>query len=102
MGLSQCYFNTEFTHKTKYTSKCLNRGSTAAEATKDVLEVQLPKLQSLMNSGDLHVDNIDVFCEKGVFDVSQTRQILKAGKNMGLAINFHGEELNRLNSVEVS
>ena len=77
------------------------RGSTPEEATKDVLEVQLPRIQSLMESGELHVDNIDVFCEKGVFDVAQTRRILEAGKRLGLAINFHGEELNRLHSAEV-
>ncbi len=55
-----------------------------------------------MDKGELHVDNIDVFCEKGVFDVEQTRQILQAGKDNGLAINFHGEEIHRLNSAEVS
>lgn len=54
-----------------------------------------------MDSGKLHVDNIDVFCEKGVFELSDTEKILKAGKKIGLAINFHAEELNQLNSVEV-
>ena len=55
-----------------------------------------------MASGELHVDNIDVFCEKGVFELSDTEKILRAGRNIGLAINFHGEELNQLHSVEVS
>lgn len=55
-----------------------------------------------MASGELHVDNIDVFCEKGVFDVAQSRRILEAGKSMGLRINFHGEEIYRLNSAEVN
>ena len=55
-----------------------------------------------MQSGELVVDNIDVFCEKGVFDVDQSRRILQAGLDAGLAINFHGEELNRLHSAEVS
>lgn len=54
-----------------------------------------------MDSGELHVDNIDVFCEKNVFELADTEKILKAGKEIGLAINFHAEELNRLNSVEV-
>lgn len=62
---------------------------------------QLPKLKSLMTSGDIHVDNIDVFCEKGVFELEDTEKILKAGKDIGLEINFHAEELNQLNSVEV-
>ena len=54
-----------------------------------------------MTSGELHVDNIDVFCEKGVFELEDTEKILKAGKDIGLEINFHAEELNQLNSVEV-
>jgi imidazolonepropionase-like amidohydrolase len=76
-------------------------GLTAAEATSDIINKQLPSLKSLMSSGELHVDNIDVFCEKGVFELADTEKILKAGKEIGLEINFHAEELNQLNSVEV-
>ena len=54
-----------------------------------------------MDKGTLNVDNIDIFCEKGVFDVEQTKKILEAGKAIGLAANFHGEELNQLGSAEV-
>ena len=54
-----------------------------------------------MKTGDLHVDNIDVFCEKGVFDLEQSRAILKAGKEAGLNVNFHGDELHPLNGAEV-
>jgi imidazolonepropionase len=56
----------------------------------------------LIDRGELSVDNIDVFCEKGVFDVDQSKRILEAGKKIGLNINFHGEELNLLNSAQVS
>ena len=56
----------------------------------------------MIDSGELHVDNIDVFCEKGVFELDDTVKILEAGKKMGLAINFHAEELNQLKSVEVN
>ena len=90
--------------KSKY--KCLpsflSRGKSAEEATNDVIENQLPQIASLMERGELTVHNVDVFCEKGVFDVQQTERILRAGNNIGLASNFHGEELNCLNSVEVS
>ena len=77
------------------------RGRTADEATHDVINVQLPRIQELMSSGALHVNNIDVFCERGVFDVTQSRAILLAGKALGLNLNFHGEELHQLNSAEV-
>ena len=76
---------------------------TSAEATIDVIEHQIPEVIRLNASGELSVENIDVFCEKGVFNIEQTRQILKSGKDQGnLRINFHGEELNYLGSAEVS
>ncbi|XP_071081636.1 probable imidazolonepropionase [Haliotis cracherodii] len=77
------------------------KGRTAAEATDDVIKRQLPAIQKLITSGELHVDNIDVFCEKGVFDVTQSRDILLAGKAAGLQVNFHGDELHCLNSAEM-
>lgn len=78
------------------------RGKTVAEATEDILQVQLPRLKEQMSAGKLRVDNIDVFCEQGVFDLSSTRSILQAGKNLGLNINFHGDELHPMNSAQVS
>ena len=75
---------------------------TADEATADVIDNQLPEVARLNASGQLQVENIDVFCEKEVFDVEQTQKILEAGKREGLRINFHGEELSCLHSAEVS
>ncbi|CAL8323031.1 unnamed protein product [Lota lota] len=77
------------------------RGKTVTEATEDVLRVQLPALQQRITSGDLRVDNIDVFCERGVFDLDATRAILQAGQDMGLHINFHGDELHPMNSAQL-
>ncbi|XP_011489588.1 probable imidazolonepropionase isoform X3 [Oryzias latipes] len=78
------------------------KGRTEAEATADVLQVQLPRLKELMSAGTLQVDNIDVFCERGVFGLSSTHRILQAGRDMGLNINFHGDELHPMNSAQVS
>ncbi|XP_026877601.2 probable imidazolonepropionase [Electrophorus electricus] len=77
------------------------RGKTMEEATEDVLSVQLPAIQKQIAAGNLNVDNIDVFCERGVFDLSATRRILQAGKDMGLNINFHGDELHPMNSAQL-
>ncbi|KAM3859117.1 putative imidazolonepropionase [Diretmus argenteus] len=77
------------------------KGKTVAEATEDILQVQLPRLRERMSAGTLRVDNIDVFCEQGVFDLSSTRSILQAGKDMGLNINFHGDELHPMNSAQL-
>ena len=45
-----------------------HRGSTAEVATQNIIDVQIPALKDLYSSGSLSIDNIDVFCEKGVFD----------------------------------
>lgn len=55
-----------------------------------------------MDKGELQVENIDVFCEEGVFNVEQSRKILQAGKDAGLNINFHGDELHPLDGAKVS
>ncbi len=79
------------------------KGASAAEAMDNVIYEQIPALKREKNAGRLDVmENIDVFCEKGVFAVHQTRKILMAGRQeLNLVINFHAEELNRLNSAEM-
>lgn len=77
------------------------RGKTAIEAADDIISNHLPRLRELRENGELHVDNIDVFCEKGVFDLDTTRRILECGKKMGLQINFHGDELHPMKAAEV-
>ena len=65
------------------------------------MQRQLPALVELQRNGQLHVDSIDVFCEKGVFDVDQSRSILEAGRRAGLRLNFHADELTPLGGAEV-
>ncbi|ROT70704.1 putative imidazolonepropionase isoform X2 [Penaeus vannamei] len=77
------------------------RGMTADEATRSVIKDQIPAVAAAVKSGELKVDSIDVFCEKGVFSVDQTKRILEAGKREGLLINFHAEELHPLKSAEM-
>ncbi|CAI5785762.1 probable imidazolonepropionase [Podarcis lilfordi] len=77
------------------------KGKSAIEATDDIVSIHLPKLKQLELNGEIHIDNIDVFCEKGVFDLPSTRRILQAGKDLGLQINFHGDELHPMKSAEL-
>ncbi|CAL8087188.1 unnamed protein product [Calicophoron daubneyi] len=74
----------------------------AEEFTNLIVSEQIPKLEDSMGNGELHVDNVDVFCEKGVFDISQTSRILDAGKRIGLNINFHADELSALGGAELA
>uniref|UniRef100_H0XB01 Probable imidazolonepropionase n=1 Tax=Otolemur garnettii TaxID=30611 RepID=H0XB01_OTOGA len=77
------------------------KGKTASEAADDIINNHLPKLKELGRRGEIHVDNIDVFCEKGVFDLDATRRILQCGKDAGFQINFHGDELHPMKAAEL-
>ncbi|MBX5326308.1 MAG: imidazolonepropionase [Candidatus Bathyarchaeia archaeon] len=44
----------------------------------------------------------DVFCEKGVFNLEQSRKILQSGKKHGLAPKIHADELSRLGGTELA
>lgn len=46
-----------------------------------------------MDEGVINPEMIDVFCDAGIFEKESTMQILKAGAEIGLAANFHGDEL---------
>ena len=54
-----------------------HRGSTADMVTQNITDVQIPALKDLCSTGSLSIDNIDVFCEKGVFDTDTSRRILR-------------------------
>jgi imidazolonepropionase len=44
----------------------------------------------------------DVFCEKGVFSLEQTRRILAAGKNHGLKPKVHADEMSLVGGAELA
>lgn len=77
------------------------KGMSESDATKDVIERQIPAIVNAIKNGDVVVDSIDVFCEKGVFEAESSKQILLAGKDKGMMINFHAEELNYIGGVEM-
>jgi imidazolonepropionase len=78
------------------------KGISEESAADNVINEQLPAVCQLMESGDLSVDSIDVFFEKGVFGPQTTRRILEAGKQAGLALNFHGDELSPMEAGKLA
>lgn len=51
----------------------------------------------------LAIDFVDVFCEKGVYSVEQSRKILNHGKDLfNCQIGFHGDELSALGGAELA
>ncbi len=45
---------------------------------------------------------VDVFCEQGVFDVRETRRILKAACEVGLKAKIHADEIKAIGCSELS
>lgn len=44
----------------------------------------------------------DVFCEKGVFDIEQSRRILLAAKDAGMKLKIHADEIVQLGGAELA
>ncbi|EGT51018.1 hypothetical protein CAEBREN_32801 [Caenorhabditis brenneri] len=94
------------------------KGSTESEQTRMICEELIPKIEEEQRNGHLkNVENIDVFCEKGVFEVESrykdykdyklqknffcSKKILERGQKAGMAVNFHAEELKYIGGVEM-
>jgi len=45
---------------------------------------------------------VDVFCEKGVFDLAQSRQILEAAKALGFPLKIHVDEFENLGGSKLA
>ncbi len=44
----------------------------------------------------------DVFCEKGIFNLTQSKTILQAGKQQGLTPKIHADEMTKLGGAELA
>ncbi|MCG7246715.1 imidazolonepropionase [Corynebacterium simulans] len=49
-----------------------------------------------------YVNWIDVFCERGAFDETQSRRVLAAGKERGLGVRVHGNQLGEGPGVQLA
>jgi imidazolonepropionase len=74
------------------------KGMTEQQATDDIINVQIPAIKEAIDKQIIDPELIDVFCEKGVFERETSKKILEAGKAIGLKINFHGDEINYIDS----
>jgi imidazolonepropionase len=73
-------------------------GDTDADAYVDrVVDDQLP---AVADQGIARF--CDVFCERDVFSVEQSRRVLRAGLDHGLAPKVHAEELSRLGGARLA
>lgn len=79
------------------------RGTSEAEQTRLIVQEMIPEIRRRQARGQLkNTENIDVFCEKGVFELDSTRRILEAGTEAGLRLNIHADELHPLGGAELA
>lgn len=62
-----------------------------------MIDVMLPEIKSAELA-----DNCDIFCEKGVFDIQQSRRLLKAAKEMGYGVKIHADEIVTTGGAELA
>jgi len=62
-----------------------------------VVEEMLPKV-----AASVLAEFCDVFCEKGVFGLEQSRRILMAAKNHGLRVKVHADEMSGFGGAELA
>ncbi len=62
------------------------------------LQLLIKKLMPLIAKQGL-ADYVDVFCEKGYFNLKDTEKILKAGKRYGLRAKIHVNQFNAIGGV---
>lgn len=56
----------------------------------------------MLDSVAPHVQWIDVFCERGAFDKDQSLRVLQAGKDRGLGLRVHGNQLGHGDGVQLA
>jgi len=62
-----------------------------------IIEKMIPAV-----AGENLADYIDVFCEKGYFDTTDTERIVKAGLRYGLKAKLHVNQFNSIGGIQVA
>jgi imidazolonepropionase len=74
---------------------------TRPSGVKDYISLLIDKL--LLEIADQKLaDFCDVFCERGAFNLAQSKQILEAGKRHGLRPRIHAEQLTRTGGTQLA
>ena len=60
-----------------------------------IIEQMLPRFKSF-------TDCCDIFCEKNVFEIEESRRLMKAAKDMGYKLKFHADEIVQLGGAELA
>lgn len=76
----------------------------AEEYARLVCEQMLPALKSwwVQRAGGRPLPFVDVFCEKGAFDLAQTRAILTTARDLGFPLKAHVDEFENLGGASLA
>ena len=86
--------------KIQSTYLCAHAVPIGSDAEKMTNEITTSHIEKVANA-DLDVENIDIFCEAGVYSADQTEKMLRAGVAKGWNINFHAEEIKYIGGTEM-
>ena len=67
-----------------------------------VVEEMIPAVAAFARERGHPMPFIDVFCEKGVFDLAQTRRVLEAGQAAGMPLKVHADEFVALGGTKLA
>ena len=69
-----------------------------------VCETMLPKVKGWWdkNCQGQNLPFVDVFCEKGAFDLTQTRRIFEAARQLGFPLKIHADEFVNLGGATLA
>ncbi len=68
-----------------------------SEYIKLIIEKMIPEVAKRKLAGFC-----DIFCEKGVFDIGESRQILTAARNYGFKLRLHADQLSSLGGSKLA
>ena len=74
-----------------------DRGDSVEAYLENVMTQQLP---AVVEQGV--ATSCDVFCEQGVFDASQSRRLLEAARDLGLALRLHADQIHPSGGAELA
>ncbi len=60
-----------------------------------IIKEMLPRFREM-------TDCCDIFCEKNVFEIEESRRLLKAAKDMGYKLKLHADEIVQLGGAELA
>ena len=68
---------------------------------KNYIDFMVAKVLPLIAERGL-AENCDVFCERGVFSVVESRRLLEAARDLGFALKLHADEIVALGGAELA